>query len=296
MKAKSISILRGQELSQAAPDSLAITSVLAEDSVPASHPFALALVVSEDSTVKIACGSGLSHTPCVPFSQGYQIELPEYQLAVHFGILPWWQFPDFELPAGQRVLYVPLRAWYRQQWHDGPIAHYVPQGYLSSFVPAGAPAKLCLPMDYVAPSEEVIPYIRSSFTNEQMKWLAKRTSAAMGIWECLHSQLDQGHHQIAVQKYDRIAVVLMCLLRIAFPDYSFELAALPAKKEDEVAWKRLCQNLEIICGKAPRPSPVSQLIQLDLYRHHVPESVCLPLMEALNEHSPMIPNRLFPAE
>jgi len=241
----------------------------------------------------LSCSPVFGEPSLTSFAQGYQVELPDLELLVCFGVLPWWQFPDFELPVGKRVLYVPFRGWLADQWHDGPLAHYVPQGYLSSYVPAGASAKLCLPMEFKPPAEEVIPYIRGSFTNQKIRSMAMRTSAAFGLRDRLLDADGEEHHRLKLEVFDQKSIALMCLLRIAFPDDSMELAILPDEKQLHVGWKRLCQNLDILCGKAPRPDGKTRLVELDQFRCLLPDSVLVTMLHSFNEHSDMVPLRLI---
>ncbi|MFW7380525.1 MAG: hypothetical protein ACOH5I_17065 [Oligoflexus sp.] len=292
MLPKSLTLLRGQSFDQVEDESLAIVCVADEAELGKPSPFFLALILPPGEKPRLLASPSLGSLQVEVFSQGHQVALPSLGLLVCFGVLPWWQFPDFSIPEGQRVVYVPLRAWRENQWHDGPLAHFIPEGYLSSYVPAGASAKLCLPMEYVLPTEEVIPYIRSSFTNPKMKAMSMRTSAAFGLRAQLTSLLQFPHCRIEVKHYDQTAIVLMCLLRIAFPDESMELIKLPEDKLLHSPWKRLCQNLDIICGKAPRPTGATSLVELDRYRNLLPEHMLPTLLSSLTEHSDLIPHRL----
>jgi hypothetical protein len=235
----------------------------------------------------------LCHGDIVAFEQGYWVNLGDLGLDVYFGVLPWWQFPDFPLPEKRRVLYVPMRGWWQGQWHDGPLAHYVAEGYLASFVPPGADARLTIPWETSPPSPEVIPYIRQTFVNESLKWLALRTSAAFGLRDWLVSQIGEHNRiQVAADQWDQQTAVLLCLLRLGFPDESFEMAVLPTQKDRSPLWKRLCQNLDIICGKAPRPVAKATDLELGDLRQLVPDETVEPLITAINRQSPLIPDRL----
>ncbi len=226
------------------------------------------------------------------FSQGYCLGLPELEAEVFCGCLPWWSFPNFDLPEGKRLFYVPLRGWYGGAWYDGPLAHYSANGLLASFVPPGAPARLSIPWQAKEPSAEVVPYIREFFINESMKWLALRTSAAYGLLEQVHSKIG-GRAQIQLKKCDGHSIVLLCLLRMACPDAYLECEGLPQEGDEARQWSRLCRNLDIRVHKDPRMDADPVPIEIERYAHLVPDSCLQPLFEALNHHSPLIPRNLL---
>lgn len=226
------------------------------------------------------------------FSQGFHLTIPELDAEVYCGVLAWWTFPNFNLPTGRRLFYIPLRGWFAGVWYDGPLAHYSPKGMLASFVPPGAPARLSIPWQAQEPAAEVVPYVREFFVNETMKWLALRTSAAYGLYEQLACKMGC-RAQVRLQNLNAYSAVLLCLLRMAFPDDYLECEGVPEVGDLARLWVRLCRNLDIRVHKDPRLEGEIIPIELERYEHLIPEHCLQRLVEALNHQSPVIPVNLL---
>ncbi len=77
--------------------------------------------------------------------------------------------------------------------------------------------------------------------------------------------------------------------RIAYPKFALELTEIPEKWQP--LWKRLCQNLGILCGKAPRPDLPQHPLHLSWAKF--PREQLQSLLIQVNSQAPIVPERLW---
>ena len=83
----------------------------------------------------------------------------------------------------------------------------------------------------------------------------------------------------------------LIISRLIYPDHIFEMSQLPA--EQTALWKRLCQNLGILCGKAPRPPIETQALSFSEPITRISLEGQQALLSYGNEKAPIVPHRLL---
>lgn len=118
------------------------------------------------------------------------------------------------------------------------------------------------------------------------KWQFYGASYVKGIWQ----PATDGLYSLSCNGKPGLDLALsLVFTRIAYPLLALELKSLPEK--NKALWKRLCQNLGVLCGKAPRPSCPKE--SLCLSWEGMPISMRKNLLMQVNSQGSIMPERLW---
>ena len=101
---------------------------------------------------------------------------------------------------------------------------------------------------------------------------------------------EQKRNEVHFTEFSSAELLVLVYFRMAFPTAYLELRELPKDKDLKPLWKRLCQNLDIRCGKAPRKSEALKTLDLPLELFQEEQKI---LLEDLNRSASVLPERLL---
>ena len=187
---------------------------------------------------------------------------------------PWWQRKD--IPQGGWIY---LSSCDEKGSLNGPLA----TGWgdqVISFLPGGVRGTIESPFPI---HSEVSSHTFKSLWNMRVVGVEKLRR---------HLKIENtARNLIELNSFNGAEGAMVVYLRMAFPEAYLELKELPVDKDLTPLWKRLCQNLGVRCGKAPRMTeqePVSIPNELSrLFQN--PEEI----IRDINRDATIIPDRLL---
>lgn len=178
---------------------------------------------------------------------------------------------------GQRVVVTCASAWIDGRWHDGPLAHVLPDGSVASYIPSGGPACLEIP-------DKLTPGLTGISWDEAM--------ALDGLFEqrhlrCLEAELaarlPHGSLQLAAGSDDlRMVCLLAAIRKVRYEERLTISITAPSP-----SFRRFAQNTGLFLKEGSEGLPLS-----DFLGAIAPDEVG-GLAQILNRLSPMIPETLL---
>ena len=181
----------------------------------------------------------------------------------------------------RRTLIISAQGFLGPSWLDGPLAHVTAKGELASYLPAGGPGGLLLPLNADSDSQG---YPLSKAVDLEADLGERAHRCLVGATRSLLSH--RGHKlEIRIEQLTRLAAVTLVLIRQAFPNLEL-LVQLPDSFTSK--WTRLLQNLNITQAATvaedaftiPGPSPLLK------------DAHCDAVAAAINQISDVIPRTL----
>ncbi len=213
----------------------------------------------------------------------WQCQTPDGSLVV-FGCLAWGRLPSLELLLKQnypRIYYVPLRGWYEDRWHDGPLL-WIQNAEALGYVLPGAPSLL-----------RSGPLLSGSNLPE---WIAQKQiigwkhSLGWAMREKFQALPDRSYLLEGLDSKASHALVLLGL-RLAFPDLKMICLERPLAQGPQ--WKRLCQNLNIATWAAPSVRQGALAFAVEDAARFWCSTQAQTFLASLQSHVPILPDKLW---
>ena len=221
-----------------------------------------------------------------------QALLPRFNVSLHFSLKRWDDF-HLQVPKKENVVEIPYFGWDGKVWYDGPIIHWV-NSQIHTYVPRGFPARLTLDLNKsesglsVSENMEVV----AGFIEGDGHRLLEVKNSLLSAIRNLDQYENKNRNILVVDEFTQADALVLCLFRSALPRAYLEISQLPADKNRAPVWKRLCQNLGIVCGRAQKSRAEISSYEVGTISTKIPKELISLLRDEINLFSATIPPKI----